>query len=477
MNTQKIHFIGICGAGMSAVAKLCQDSGAIVSGSDAGFYPPISTYLEKNNIPYVAGYAASNIPVDVDYIVIGKHAALVPEENSEVAEAFANHTKKICSFPLILQKITTGRKNMLCVGSYGKSTTSALAAHILEAAGKDPGYFIGASPVTPSTNAHIGTSEYFVLEGDEYPSANFDLTSKFLHLNAESVLLTSLEHDHINIFKTPDDYTKPFFELIGQLAQKKESTLVLCTDDASIQNEMIHLRTLYPALISYGLATGDYHAQHIVYGQKSSFELVHQGTVVAHIQTTLLGAHNIQNIIGVCALLLSKGLVNAPELESGIESFVGITRRLDLLTAGKDIPVYEGFGSSYAKARAAISALLLHYPHKNLVILFEPHTFSWRNRDALLWYDTAFTEARLVFVYQPPTHGVTTHLQLSQAEIIERLHHTNENHNSSQEICAIQNGKDDIPLIVASLRKDDIVLILSSGDMNGIIAELPKALS
>ncbi len=470
MENKKIHFIGICGAGMSAVAKLCQDSGAIVSGSDAGFYPPISTYLEKNNIPCTSGYSESNIPSGVDYIVIGKHAKLVPGECPEVRAAFEKYEGCIRSFPQILREITADRKNILCVGSYGKSTTSALMAHILENAGKDPGYFIGASPVTPSNNAHIGTSEYFVLEGDEYPSANFDPTSKFLHLQGESVLLTSLEHDHVNIFKTHEEYKKPFFDLIKSLKEKEAGTLVMCTDDKTIQDELEQIKSLFPTFVSYGLLAGDYHATNIVYGQTTTFDLVHRDERVVSLGTTLLGKHNIQNIIGVCALLLEKGLVSPDELAAGVSSFVGITRRLDLLTPGKKTLVYEGFGSSYAKARAAIEALLLHYPEKRLVILFEPHTFSWRNRDAIAWYDTVFTEARLVFVYQPPTHGANTHEQLSQTEIVERVQNSSQN----QKVVALQGGVEDIPNICSELQDSDVVLILSSGDMDGIIAQLPK---
>jgi UDP-N-acetylmuramate: L-alanyl-gamma-D-glutamyl-meso-diaminopimelate ligase len=467
---KKIHFIGICGAGMSAVAKLAQEAGAAVSGSDAGFYPPISTYLEEHAIPCTAGYAASNIPSDVDTIVIGKHATLTPEENPEVAEAFSKYADKITSFPKVLSSLTAGRTNLICVGSYGKSTTSSLMAHILEQSGIDTGYFIGASPITPSSNAHIGTSQHFVLEGDEYPSANFDPTSKFMYLHPDAVLLTSLEHDHINIFKTHDEYKQPFFDLVTQLGGVPSHTLVLCSDDTTIKAELPKLTDLMPARITYGLESGDYQAHNIVYGEVTHFELVQNGEVITKLQTTLLGAHNIQNIVGVAALLLSRGIVTPEQIASGLTSFLGIRRRLDLLTPGKTIPVYEGFGSSYAKARAAINALLLHYPEKKLVILFEPHTFSWRNRGALDWYRDVFREARLVYVYEPPLRGVADTNQLTQVEIVSEI----QKHSQAQTVTAITNGATDVPEILAQITAGDVVLILSSGDMGGIIAELPK---
>jgi UDP-N-acetylmuramate: L-alanyl-gamma-D-glutamyl-meso-diaminopimelate ligase len=470
---KKIHFIGICGAGMSAVAKLAQDSGTFVTGSDAGFYPPISTYLTQHNIPCSAGYAASNIPRDVDTIIIGKHATLTPDENAEVAEAFAAHAEKITSFPKLLSQVTAGRNNLVCVGSYGKSTTTALIAHILEQSGQDVGYFIGAAPMTPSSNAHIGNSKYFVLEGDEYPSANFDPTSKFMYLHPDAVLLTSLEHDHINIFKTHDEYKKPFFDLITQLAKDSSHSLVLCSDDTTIAAELPRLTDLMPSRTTYGLTSGEYQARNIVYGEVTHFELLRNGEVITKLQTTLLGAHNIQNIVGVAALLLSRSIVTPEQFALALQSFLGIHRRLDLLTPGKSVRAYEGFGSSYAKARAAIDALLLHYPKKSLVILFEPHTFSWRNRGTLDWYRDVFREARLVYVYEPPLHGAANNNQLTQAEIVSEI----QRHSPEQVVVAITSGATDVPDIVRSTTTDDVVLLLSSGDMGGIIAELPKQLS
>ena len=148
------HFIGIAGAGMSAVAKLLRDSGVSVSGSDEGVYPPISDFLQAENLPYVVDYRAENIPPDVDIIVIGKNAKLVAATNEEVRAAY-DSGKTILSFPEVLALLTEARDTAVVAGSYGKSTCAALLTHVLAEGGVDPSFFIGAIPLTPPTSSPL----------------------------------------------------------------------------------------------------------------------------------------------------------------------------------------------------------------------------------------------------------------------------------------------------------------------------------
>ncbi|MBY0429526.1 MAG: UDP-N-acetylmuramate dehydrogenase, partial [Alphaproteobacteria bacterium] len=212
----KAHFIGLAGVGMSATAKLLRDAGWSVTGSDEAVYPPISHFLEKEKLACFTPYAASNIPADVDLIVIGKNAKLVPETNAEVAAAYQSG-KHIASFPEVLGELSQNKDAVVVAGSYGKSSCSALLAHILQSSGKDPSFFVGAIPLTPSTSAQIGKGNLFVFEGDEYPSSNTDNRSKFLHLKPKHILLTPLAHDHVNIFPTIKKYLASFYELASLL--------------------------------------------------------------------------------------------------------------------------------------------------------------------------------------------------------------------------------------------------------------------
>lgn len=475
----KIHFIGICGAGMSAVAKLAQDLGFKVTGSDEGFYPPISNYLKDNKIKCKTPYKSENIPKDVDIIVIGKHAKL-DKTNPEVKKAYelcgdleikdSNKSKKVklLSFPELLKEITKDKENIVVGGSYGKSTCTSLMSFVLEDSKKHPGYFIGAASITPKENAVLGKSKNFILEGDEYLSSNWDNTSKFLHYNAHDSLITATAHDHVNVFPTHEDYKKPFIQLIKNIP--KDGFIVLCADD--VTNLNIHKKyfSKNKNIIFYSLDKKDkssFYAKNIKYSNTTKFDLYQNDRKVVALETSLLGKHNIQNIVGVAALLLTKKLINKNELAKAIKRFKGIKRRLDLVNKHKGVLMYEGFGSSYEKARAAIEAIVLHYPKKELSIIFEPHTFSWRNRNSLHWYKDVFKEAKNVLLYEPPTHGAASHDQSSHEEIFTSIKDSGVYVEKINKI----NG---LIKIKKTIKKDSIFLILSSGNMDGLLDKIKK---
>src|SRR5215469_10964862 len=164
MKVSKAHFIGIAGKGMSATALLLREMGVQITGSDEGFYPPVSDYLKHEKIAFAAGYRKENIPEDADVIVIGKNAKLVPESNEEVRAAM-NSGKLIRSFADLLHDMTANSEAVVVAGSYGKSTCTALLAWCLRSAGKDPSWFIGEITNGFDRHAYLGRGPTFVLEG------------------------------------------------------------------------------------------------------------------------------------------------------------------------------------------------------------------------------------------------------------------------------------------------------------------------
>lgn len=460
---RKTHFIGLAGAGMSAVAKLLRDSGVTVTGSDEAAYPPVSDYLKRERLACRGPYAPANIDPDVTDFVIGKNARLVPETNAEVAAAL-NSGKPVRSFPEILKQLAQGKDTAIVAGSYGKSSCASLLAHCLDQAKTDPSWFIGAIPLTPSASAHLGNGKVFVMEGDEYPSSNADMRAKFLHYEPRHLLLTPLTHDHVNVYPTPEDYLRPFARLVANLPQS--TPLVLCLDGELSETFKSSLPP-QRAIVTYGLAQGDYHARDIVWGETTRFTLAHKETPIVELQTSQLGEHNIENIVGVAALLFSRNLLSAESFARAVASFKGVRRRLDRKSDKTSIPIYEGFGSSREKARSAIAAMLRHFPEHRLTIVFEPHTFSWRNRAALIWYDDVFKGASRVFVYEPAKQGASTHEQLTQHEIVARVAAT------GLSVTALPPTPDAADIVVRDLRAGDAVLLLTSGNLGGMIESIP----
>jgi UDP-N-acetylmuramate: L-alanyl-gamma-D-glutamyl-meso-diaminopimelate ligase len=456
----RIHFTGVAGAGMSAAALMMRDAGHEVSGSDADVFPPMSTYVEGLGFPFHRSFDAANLADDLDLLVVGASAKLGGADNVEVVEALRRGVR-VTTFPELIGEATAGRRNTVVAGSFGKSTCTALMAHILREAGRDAGWMIGAiSPSLPATG-HWGDAPEVVLEGDEYIVGPTDRRSKFVLYHPRDVLLTSLVHDHVNVFPTFADYEAPFRELLrllpadGLLVAREHPAIRAIAGEAASR------------IVWYDTAPcAGWHSEDVVFGEVTRFALVAPDGRRIGLSTSLLGEHNIENIVGVAAYLLERGLVSEPALARAVASFAGIRRRLDRLTAASRIPVIEGFGSSYEKARSAIEALLLHYPKRPLTVVFEPHTFSWRNRDALPWYDTVFEGVAKALIAPPPSHGAASHNQSSFEEILARTAAAGipvEGVPTAEAAVAALSG----------LAGDEVVLLLSSGPLLGLPDSLP----
>ena len=423
-------------------------------------------FCHVRGIRVTTPHAAANVPADADAIVIGKHAKLT-QENPEVAAAFASG-KPILSFPDVLAEVTRTRDRIVVAGSYGKSTSASLHCLGARACRQDVrDIFLAPCRRTCPRMRRLAATLILFIEGDEYPSSNTDPRAKFLHYAPQSLLLTSAVHDHVNVFPTHADYLARF----GNSSRTCLPTgcIVVCADEP---HAMALARAAPCRLVTYALSdkNAGYRAENIVYGEESTFELVGPGIRQA-IRTSQLGAHNIQNMVGAAALLIEKNLAAPAEIAAAFASYQGIVRRLDKLTVRSPIPVYEGFGSSREKSRAAIDAMRLHFPDKRLVIVFEPYTFSWRSRDTLQWYDTVFEDASEVLVYQPPSHGAASHNQVSQEEIIARIA------ANGLTVTSIGAGKDrDLAIIAGHLQPNDVVLVLTTGNLGGLIPPLVQRL-
>jgi UDP-N-acetylmuramate: L-alanyl-gamma-D-glutamyl-meso-diaminopimelate ligase len=467
MSERAAHFIGVAGIGMSATALLLKAQGWTVTGSDEAFYPPASDVLAAAGIPIRSPHAAANIPDGAARFVIGKHAKLTLE-NPEVAAAYATG-KPVLSYPDVLNEVVRGRTPWVIAGSYGKSTTSAILAWTLAHAGVDAGFFVGAIPKGMAGAAHLGTHPVFVLEGDEYPSSNADPRSKFLHYRAHDVLLTSAAHDHVNIFPTQEEYLKPFAALIAQLPEK--GSLTVCKDEPHAAGLSGQARC---AVTTYALddPSADYRAADIRYGETTAFDIVARGRSVGRFQTRMLGAHNIQNLVGAAALLFERRVVAPDAAQRAFADFEGVKRRMDKVTAASRVPVYEGFGSSADKARSAIEAMRLHFPGRKLAVVFEPHTFSWRSRASVDWYASVFKGVDLAVILPPPTHGAVPDDQLSQQEIAALVRTT-----YGRSLKVLEPGLREWPAAtIPELSADWVALALSSGALGGQLGPFAAAL-
>jgi len=457
------YFLGIAGAGMSALASVLLSEGHQVSGSDDGVFPPISDYLDGLKVNYHVGFDARRVPDNIDAAIVGGSAKLALASNPELAEIVRRGTPRY-SFPEFLGRHTAARERIVIAGSFGKSTVTALVAVLMREAGGDPGYFIGAAPLDLATTGHGGADPAFLIEGDEYIVGEGDRRSKFLLYEPDALMITSLVHDHLNVFPTLASYEAPFAELIGGLAP---DALLVCAHPF----EALRRLTGGREVVWYGREPcPGYFAQDVRIGEVTRFDLVTPAGGRIALETGLLGAHNIENIVGAAALLLERGDIDAASFQRGVRRFRGVARRLDKKTTTSSVPAYEGFGSSYEKARSAIDAIALHFPHRPMVVVFEPHTFSWRNAEALEWYDTVFAGVARVLVLPPPRHGAEGHDQLDQAAIVARIR------AAGVDAGGASGAAEVLADLTGGLAGDEVVLLLSSGPLDGLARSLPAML-
>ena len=458
----KVYFLGIAGAGMSALASILKSEGHEVQGSDEDVFPPISTYLDAMAIPWRDGFEAALMPPDIDIAIVGASAKLRLASNPELAELDRRGVPR-ASFPEFLAHHTARRENLVIAGSFGKSTMAALVTVLLREAGRDPGFFIGAVPLDLEATGGWGHDPAFVLEGDEYIVGGEDRRPKFLLYHPHALLITSLVHDHINVYPTMESYEQAFAELLDLLPRQN---LLVCAAGFPALHRIASGR----AVVWYGRERcAGYWADELLIGEVTSFDLVTPKNDRITLETELLGHHNVENIVGAAALLLERGDIDAEALAAGVRRFRGVERRLDKKTRRSRVPAFEGFGSSYEKARSAIEAVRLHFPRRSLVVIFEPHAFSWRNADALCWYDTVFEGAAKVLILPPPAHGADNHRQLGASEILARVRAAGVAAES------LEPGRV-VSWLADHLRGEEVILLLSSGPLGGLARTVPEFL-
>src|SRR5437868_11631515 len=206
------HLIGICGTAMASLAGMLKARGHVVSGSDEHVYPPMSTMLESIGIPLARGYNSANLTPAPDCVVIGN---AIPRGNPEVEETL-NRRLLYRSLPEVLkEEFIRGRRSLVIAGTHGKTTTTSLAAWVIDQAGLNPSFLVGGVVQNFGVSFRVTDSDYFIIEGDEYDTAYFDKGPKFMHYLPEVAIVNNIEFDHADIYKDLDAVKLAFRRLMN----------------------------------------------------------------------------------------------------------------------------------------------------------------------------------------------------------------------------------------------------------------------
>ena len=225
-----IHLIAIGGTGMAPIACLLQEEGHRVRGSDGPLYPPMSTLLANVGIEPFVGYDAANLDPPPDLVIVGN---AVPRTNPEAEETERLGLERRSMPEALARFFLTGRRPLVIAGTHGKTTTTSLAACVYTDLGQDPGYLIGGVPLGLGQSFARGSGRRFIIEGDEYNASYFDRGPKFLHYRPETLILTSAEYDHADLYPDPESLFEAYRDLVRLLPTT--GLLVACGDSPMVR--------------------------------------------------------------------------------------------------------------------------------------------------------------------------------------------------------------------------------------------------
>jgi UDP-N-acetylmuramate: L-alanyl-gamma-D-glutamyl-meso-diaminopimelate ligase len=383
---------------MAPLACLLQEQGHRVRGTDGPLYPPMSTLLERAGVRPSVGYDPAHLKPRPDLVVIGN---AIHRDNPEAVEA------ERLGLPIVSMPQALGRffldhhRSLVVAGTHGKTTTTAMAAWVYTACGRDPGYLIGGAPCDLPASFHDGAGDRFVIEGDEYNAAYFDRGPKFLHYQPETLLLTSAEYDHADLYPTPEALWEAYAKLIALLPEN--GFLVACGDTPKVRELAARARC---RVLFYGLDPGnDLHPLGEIEAlpEASRFRLPDGDGGEVEVTLPLAGGHNVSNALAVWAAARRDGLP-AADVADALSRFHGVKRRLEELGTARGVTVVDDFAHHPTAVEKTLTALRQRYPGQKVIALFEPRSLTAGRRFFFEPYREAFAGADRV-LFAPIFHN------------------------------------------------------------------------
>jgi UDP-N-acetylmuramate: L-alanyl-gamma-D-glutamyl-meso-diaminopimelate ligase len=461
---KSVHLIGVAGTGMGAFAGLLKQAGYQVSGSDSVTYPPMSTKLKEWGIEVKTPYDPKNLDHKPDLVIIGN---VLSKDNVEAA-AVRERGLAFMSFPAALSHLfLQDRKSAVVAGTHGKTTTSALLAHTLTHAGRDPSFLVGGIPQNFGEGFHYSEAKerFFVIEGDEYDTAYFDKGPKFLHYRPYYLLCTSLEYDHADIYANVEQIIKRFTQLISLVP--KEGQIVAYSNAPSLQIAIQNSERKAP-LTTYG-PQGEYRAQNQTEGALGiSFDVYQNSVHLGKLSLPLSGQHNIDNALGAYVLLKSMGLSH-DEIAAGYSTFKGVKRRLEEVGTEDGVLVIDDFAHHPTAVELTTMGAKKKYGTRPLWALFEPRSASSCRNIFQEPYAKSFHAVDRVLLAP-----LGRELDKSVSLDLSKLAHDIEADGTKAQAC--HSHDEIIDIVVKEAPKNAVLLCMSNGSFGNIHTRLLESL-
>ena len=462
----RIHLIGICGTAMATVAALLKRRGFDVQGSDQNVYPPMSDFLAAEGIPILTPFSADHIGDDLDLVVVGN---AISRGNPEL-EAVLDRKTRYCSLPeAVRDHFLWGARSVVIAGTHGKTTTTALTGWLLTGGNRDPTVLIGGIALNfgeGGSSYRLGSGREFVLEGDEYDSAFFDKSAKFLKYLPDIVVINNIEFDHADIYADLDAVRLAFRRLVNLVPR---SGLLLLGHDSP---HAVALRdNAVSPVETFGTSDGaTWQATDIEHADGTTrFTIRRGGTAIGRYVSPLLGMHNVRNALAAVAVASHVGVAPA-DVTRALAEFRGVKRRLETVGARDGVTVLDDFAHHPTAVRETLTALRTGYPKRRIWAVFEPRSASSCRRVFQADFAGAFGDADETVVAAVFRSTLPEEERLSPQRLVADLQ------ARGQRARYIPEVNDIVRTIAAERRSGDVVVLMSNGSFGAIHQKLLQAL-
>jgi len=470
-NPRHIHLIGICGTAMASLAGMLKYRGFHVTGSDAAAYPPMSDFLRELDISIAQPFDARNLEPKPDLVVIGN---AISRGNVEL-EHVLDQRLTFCSLPQLLHdEFLVGKEVLVVAGTHGKTTTTSMLSWIFHSAGLDPSFLIGGIAENFGSSFHLGKGKHFILEGDEYDTAFFDKGPKFLHYFPDSIILTSVEFDHADIYKDLDAVETAFKRLVNLIPRRGN---IVAFDDAvgDVAGNASLERCLAKAFSPVERYGAGQRANWKVTNLRldpggTTWSVLHNGEPFADFEFALAGEYNVWNATAAAALASTCGLAKHAIVDA-LKTFKSVKRRLEVKAQVNGITIIDDFAHHPTAIAGTLKALRARYAGGRLWAILEPRSNTLRRR--VLQSDLARSLGQAdeivvanVFRSEAVPENERLELPALAAEIKQ----------NGRPARLLADADMIVQIITPELRSGDVVAILSNGGFGGIYEKLPARL-
>ena len=464
--SSRVHLIGVCGTAMATLAAMLKQKGLDVRGSDQDIYPPMSDFLAAEGVPVLAGYRAEHITPDLDQVIVGN---AVSRGNVEVEEVL-DRKIRYCSLPeAIREHFLWGARSIVIAGTHGKTTTTALTGWVLTHGGVDPSVLVGGiarNLGNEGSSYRLGGGRDFVLEGDEYDSAFFDKTAKFLKYVPDIAVVNNVEFDHADIYDNFDALATAFRRFVNLVPRR--GLLLIGADSPAALDLKARARS---RVETFGLTPeADWQAHDLAPSETTTrFRVRRNGEPFGEFDVTLLGSHNVRNTLAAIAVATEVGI--SPErIADALRLFGGVKRRLEVVGTSDGVTVYDDFAHHPSAVAETLAALRAANPGKRIWAIFEPRSASSCRRVFQDDFAQAFDHAERVLLAPVFRSSLPEEERLSLPQLVA---HLNGRGRAARQAVSVD---DIVSTVAAEHQPGDLVVVMSNGGFEGIHRRLLSAL-